>query len=179
MSSPGKDFAVLQKWFTPAVPVFVDHPVGASDIELGDLLSCAVTTPACHPTLSLVSALLSIFFPCTLHPFYILPHPFCHFLPATVLLHLFQSFSCASSTASALKHVSHTSAHFRHCILSLLSLPLTSADILPFVHPYICLYICSSSHVCSFSLNINYRPPSVYVCPLLHTSFPFRAQHTS
>ena len=149
-------------------------------------LSCAVTTPVCHLTLPLASASLPIFFPCAPHPFYtfphsfyifphsfyIFPHPFCHFPPTTVFPHPFRPFSVLLPpfrTASASEHVSRASAHFRHCILSLLSLPLTSADILPFIHPYICLYICSGSHVCSFSLNIDYRPPpfmSVRFCTL-------------
>jgi len=124
------------------------------------------------------------YFSCSSAPFLHLFAPFlsfstCYSASAPVLT-FFSMILPPFCTASASEHVSCTLAHFQHCILSLLSLPLTSADTLPFVHPYICLYICSGFDICSFSLNINYRaPPFISVC--FHTlPFPsdMKAQHT-
>jgi len=73
----------------------------------------------------------------------VLPPPFQHFSCASTILPLWNMFplvQCASDTVSYLYWAS-------------------SADILLFIHLYICLYISSGSHVCTLSLNINYTPP--------------------
>ncbi len=133
---------------------------------------------------------LPLFFPrtpqpsCTFPPlFYQLPLSF-YQLPL-----LFRSFSHASATyciASASEHVSRGSVHFRLHYWAFRSLPL---DFLPFIHPYICLYISPASMYVFLSLNINYRPPllclsaSANFLPLptseIRAQRTTRAQHTS
>src|SRR5258705_13068663 len=83
---------------------------------------------------------------------------------SAALLNLSASFLSTSASVPIFSpcfcHLLHR-FHFGTCFPWFSTLPtsLLSLDFLPFIHPYICLYISPASMYVFLSLNINYRPP--------------------